>query len=132
VYMSHFDVVNWPDAAGKVCVVQCGEGAIWLLNLDGSVEKKLDAPASVVLGDTYAALVCLNTGQADYLAVLVNHDIWNVAVLYVYDNTGKLVYDEVLPWSAPALAAVKLGSDDTETLMVGSGTTVWKYEVKQR
>jgi hypothetical protein len=130
VYFSHFAVVHWPDSSGALRIIQNGEGVVWIVNLDGSIEKELDAPERARVGQTYATLVLLKSGQPEYLAVLVDYNTWDVAVLYVYDNTGKLVYDEVLPWSAPTVAAVKLGSDDTETLMVGSGSTVWKYEVK--
>jgi hypothetical protein len=130
IYFSHFDVVNWPDSSSTPHIIQNGEGMIWIVNLDGSIAKKLDAPERARVGETFATLVRLNPSQPEYLAVLVDYNIWDVAVLYVYDNTGKLLYDEVFPSSAPALTAAKLGDDDTETLLVGSGATVWMYVMK--
>ncbi|MBV9469547.1 MAG: hypothetical protein JO316_10685 [Abitibacteriaceae bacterium] len=57
----------------------------------------------------------------------MEYEIWQRSVLYLYDPTGTLVYEEVLPEAGAAVKAVALNNASTETLLVGGVNQVWQY-----
>jgi hypothetical protein len=78
------------------------------------------------LWDAYGVPVKLKRNEADYLAVIVEASRDSGAVLYVYDPSKRLVYQEVLP-SGSSIAAIPIGSSGAEQILVGGNGTVWAY-----
>jgi hypothetical protein len=74
--------------------------------------------------------VGLAKGKPKYLAVVAAFISIPRADLYIYDSSGKLVYDEVLDQQAETIAALP-EADGTESLIVGGKSSIWKYTMNE-
>jgi hypothetical protein len=54
---------------------------------------------------------------------------WDRSLLYLYNQSGKLEYHEVLGELCQAIAAVPDGSTGKETLLLGGKSRVLQYSV---
>jgi hypothetical protein len=52
------------------------------------------------------------------------------AILYVYDEKGDLVYQELLPENAETIAVLPATTGANDQLLIGGKNTIWKYSVK--
>jgi len=53
--------------------------------------------------------------------------LWKRSILYVYEPSGGLVYQEVLEGACQAVAAHRFAEGEAETLLVGGENQVWAY-----
>ena len=54
------------------------------------------------------------------------------SVLYVFDQNGALVYQEVLPESCGSILAVSFDDSGSEGLLIGGEQEVWQYTFEQK
>ena len=126
-YFSHFSLCRWPAKSNDFCLLYASEKAIYLLSPDGRVVCNLDAPYSSQSIATIGTAVKLIKGKPDYFAVMATPLMFKRSLLYVYDSTGKLVYQEVMPVQGAALTAGPSGSIGTQALYLGGEGEVLKY-----
>ncbi len=117
----HFTMVNWPNIKESPNILVAEEKKIKVINFQDSTILELDAPGSESFGDINAISVKFDKDAPEYLAVRKNLSS-DLAVLYIYDGAGNLVYqktDEVKMNPRPALAAIPTDTG-AEKLLVGS------------
>jgi hypothetical protein len=127
-YFSGFSVSRWPTSKDREYALFVEGDVIRLLRFDASVAKELPAPNAGMLGTARGGPVVLSAGGRPFFATVVEFRQNSPSVLYVHDDAGRLVYQEVLGDSCPSIAAMRLGGAKTETLLVGGTGTVWQYK----
>ncbi len=130
-YFSYFSLCRWPDARSPQCCLQAAEGKVWLFAFDGSTVAEFTAPSCRQIGYPAGTSVQLQAGQPSHFAVVVNFTQWRRSILYVFDSSKKLVYEEVLAEPCQSVAAIKLGKTGAESLLVGGEGRVLRYDLAQ-
>lgn len=74
-----------------------------------------------------AVFVKLKADAPEYLAVIGSFISIPRSDLYIYDNTGKLVYHELLPENAVTITGSQLTNGKQE-ILVGGKSLIWKYD----
>ncbi len=73
-----------------------------------------------------AVWVGLRKDAPKYLAVVAPFSMLPRSILYIYDQNGNLVYQELLPEAAQTIAVMP-ADDAGEKVIIGGKQTVWKY-----
>jgi len=123
---SEFDIIPWPDGDDSPHILLTEENRIRIVDMQGDTVVQLDAPGCRSFGKVEAVPVILEKDKPASLAVrkILHPDL---AVLYVYDANGTLVFQhtEVTEGSLqPALAAVPADETGVERLLVGHSVDV--------
>jgi hypothetical protein len=126
-YFSHFALCRWPTGEDSTRAVVADKDTIWLFDFRGQTVAQFKAPRSGSANNIHAVTVKLRPDAPEYLAALVEFQIWHRSVLYLFDPSGALVYQEVLPDACGALARVPLENGSGEALLVGGRNRVWQY-----
>ncbi|MEX1229729.1 MAG: hypothetical protein WEB58_05795 [Planctomycetaceae bacterium] len=129
-YLSRFTLAHWPTKTDPQYLLYAQNARIWLYDFDAKTIADFDAPYVGLIGsagETKGTPVTLDAGQPPYFAIVVEFAIWPRAVLSLYDNGSKLVYQEVLEAPCAALAALPNADGEGESLYVGTEGNVWKY-----
>lgn len=115
-----FALIRWPK--DKLNFLLTEEKIVRIVDLEGNVVLQLEAPGCRPYGAVKAITVKFRENEPAYLAIRKSlHP--DIAVLYVYDFSGNLVYQKTdlrKGLFAPALAAVPVKDSKTEKLLVGS------------
>ena len=127
-YFSDFSLCRWPTQMDRQYALFAEDDTIWLLDEDGKAAAKFGAPSAGTLGEARGTVVWLPDKQHTYLAVLVDLHNYDRAILYLYDRAGKLVYQEILPESCAAIAALPLFAT-RHVLLVGGQGRVIEYQM---
>jgi hypothetical protein len=151
VYLWHLSLCARADGQGAPQNLAVREGSLWLIDLDGKNFSKFDAPLSEIKlakprevkmpgdSDSYkvekeevfrakGVWTRLKKDQPKYLAVIASFSVLDRSLFYIYDEQGKLVYQEVLPEDCNAIAILPPENDgDSEELMIGGDKTIWRY-----
>jgi hypothetical protein len=130
-YFSDFSLCRWPTDDDPLRLLVADEGRSWLFDFKGATIKQLEAPNSDRHGTARGTLVSFEKGRPPCLAVLVEFDNWDRAILYVYDGDGAIVYQEIISTACAALAAAPAGASEREVLLVGGRGTVWEYRTAE-
>ncbi|HET6454662.1 MAG TPA: VCBS repeat-containing protein [Armatimonadota bacterium] len=125
-YFSSFSLVRFPANTSQQYLLLAEDNYTWLFDFDARTVRKLPAPDCGDLGDAFGTPVTLVKGKP-HLAILVEYHNWDRSILYVYDPSGKLVYQEVIPEDCAAIAALALDNSGTEALLIGAPGKVLKY-----
>ena len=128
-HITHFSIVDWPDKTSKKVILLSEDKFIWLLDFDGKVIAKYDAPDCRDLGEARGAVIKLTKDQSPYLAVAVEFRHWKRTLLYVYNSTKNLVYQENIPSACASIATLQKQNSREESLLVGCDNTILKYDV---
>lgn len=128
-HITHFSLVDWPDKTGRKVILLSEAKLIWLLDFDGKTIAKYDAPDCRDLGEARGTVVKLTKNQAPYLAVAVEFRHWKRTLLYVYDSSKSLIYQENIPSACASIAALQKQNSSEESLLVGCDNTILKYDV---
>lgn len=129
-YFSSFSLCQWPTKHDRQYALLSEDDTIWLFDYDGKVASQFRAPKCGTLGHAWGTPVKLSNDQLEYLAVIVDFENWKRAILYIYDPAKNLVYQEILPESSAAIAAISLDDSGKESLLIGGEGKVWKYQFK--
>lgn len=125
-YFSQFSLCPWPDRKSPLYPLFSEQNTIWLLDYSGSPRLQLNAPHCGNLGSAVGAPVKLDRSRPHYLAVAVAFRQAARSLLYVYDDQGSLLYQEVLAGQCGAVAALPQ-ADGSEALLVGGEGEVLRY-----
>lgn len=102
-----------------------------LIDVEGVTVKAFKLPEG---GHSYAegAVAYLKgQGEAPYYAfVRTIGSSGRRAALFVFDDSGELVYHEIMPVPYLAIATLRRPGQDRETLLIGEGASVWEYGMK--
>lgn len=99
-------------------------------DFDGKVVAQFNAPKCGTLGHARGIPVKLKTDQPEYFAVIVEFSNWKRSILYVYNQSGALVYQEILTEPCASIAAVSIDNSNVESILVGGVGKVWQYKLK--
>lgn len=150
VYLWHLSLCSRPEGQGPPQDLAVREGSLWLIDLDGKNFSRFDAPLSEITlekprvvpmpgfepltfdkEEIYRARglwIRLKRDQPKYLAVIATFGSLDRSLFYVYDQQGKLIYQEILPDNCNAIVALPPDNDsDTENILVGGEKTIWRY-----
>ena len=151
IYFSHFSLSPSPDKKAPPQILDFDEGRLLLIDFNGKVASRLEAPFSKLLKPTpekfdlpngsepfvidtvsiykpEGVWVMLRKDNEPYFAVIAPFAGLDRSMFYVYDSKGKLVYQEVMPEACDAIAVLKSEDEkDVQSLLVGGKETVWRY-----
>ena len=128
-HITDFSIINWPDRQNKKVILASEDKLIWLLDFEGKTIAKYEAPLCHNLGETRGTLVRLTKNPPAFFAVAVEFRHWNRTILYVYNPTKELVYQEVIPDSCASIAALPDNNSREESLLVGCTNSIFKYGI---
>ncbi len=152
----YFGPVDFIQSKGPKPVPQIldiDEGVLWLVDFSGNVAFKADAPLSSIklkepqqeggltsnpefsfkketeeVYQKYGAWVQLQAGKPPALAVVATFVLLDRSLFYVYDEQGKLLYQEILPEDVNGLAIIPLDEKgQRNAVLVAGENTVWQY-----
>ncbi len=129
-YFSDFSLCKWPSKEDRQYALLSEDDTIWLFDFDGKAVAQFDAPKCGTLGHARGVPIKIKSDQPEYLAVIVEFSNWKRSILYVYNPTGALVYQEVLPEVCGSIAAISLDNSGTDTMLIGGEGKVWQYKVQ--
>jgi hypothetical protein len=126
-----FAVIRWPNSAANPNILLTEDGKIRIVDIKGETVVYLDAPGCRPYGNMKAVTVKFKKEEPEYLAVrkILFPDL---AVLYVYDANGKLVYQKTEVFEGllnPALAAMPVNKTGTEKLLMGASAGTFRVQV---
>lgn len=121
-HSSEFVIISWPDKNSDPHILLTEEKKIRLVDFSGKTVLELDAPGSRPFGKVSAVTVRLAKDKPRYIAVRKKlHP--DLMVLFVYDHTGKLVYQKTEVTKAvphPVLYALPDNDAGVERLLIAS------------
>jgi hypothetical protein len=127
-YFSQFSVCRWPTAEDGPHLLTAGEDVVSVYDFDGTTVATLEAPHAANVGSAArGAAVQLIAGQPPQFAVIVEFQLWNISVLYLYNHEQEMIYQEVISDRCLSLAALPRDKSDVEDLLIGGTGKVWKY-----
>ncbi len=129
-YFSDFSLCKWPTKSDREFALLSENDTIWVFGFDGKVEAQFTAPHCGSLGHARGVPVKIKSNIAEYFAVVVAFERWKKSILYVYNSSGELLYQEILPETCAAISAAALDGSDMETILIGGVGKVWKYKVR--
>lgn len=130
-YFSDFLLCRWPNHDSPMRLIHSEGDMIWILDFDGKEVAKFKAPHCGSLGTARGTLVKFQKDKPEYLAVIVEFSNWKRSVLYIYDESKSLVYQEVIGEICSAIAVLPNSDTETGTLLVGGAGRVRKYVSKE-
>jgi hypothetical protein len=126
-YFSDFSLSIWPAEGSKEYALLAEDDIIWLFDYDGKVMAQMSAPQCGTLGEVRGVWFRPAENIPEHYAVLVAFKNWNRSILYIYNSSKELVYQEILPETCSAIAAIPVSGPDSKVLLVGGQGKVWKY-----
>ena len=126
-YFSKYSLARWPSKSGSAHVLGIDTEKLLLIELDGTVAWQRDAPLAGTSLWPIGTPVRLKAGQPASFAVVALWFPWGRSVLWIYDQSGGLVYHEVIAEACGAIQALPDVDAATDTLLLGCGGTVWQY-----
>jgi len=127
VYFSHFSLCHWPTPASRPLLLTPGMNSLLVFDAAGKLQATFDAPKVGLLAEAIGTPVKLQRNAPEYFAAAVTFMPGDRSLLFLYDANKALVYQEVLPETCAALAAMPLGKTGAEALLVGGEGKVLQY-----
>jgi len=131
-YFSEFSLCRWPTLRDrKYILIYDEDEAIKILDFDGKTKKQFNAPGVVWNRGTWGMPARLKRDSPEYFAVIVQlRERWHRSILYVYDSTGSLVFQEIIAETCESVAVLPSDKPGEEILLVGGEGKVWQYKVQ--
>lgn len=127
-YVSFFSLAKWPNNKDREYILLSRNNRIWLLDFNGSIIARLDAPKAGTLGHARGIPVKFKSDQPDYFAVIVEFSLWDRSILYIYNLNKQIVYQEIIPKACASITAKSYDNSDLQTLLIGCKGKIWQYE----
>ena len=128
IYCSHFSVCRWPDAKSSPKLLLARKGQVLLADLVGRRSPSSSFPRRQKSPDEiHGTAVRLQSGEPEFLAVIVDYRLPHASVLSVLSSDQKLVYQEVIADDCCSILALPRKDSQREDLLVGSTGTIWRY-----
>ena len=100
-----------------------------LFDFDGKMMKQFKAPESVWVMGAWGMPVRLKPDEPEYFSVLVElRRGWHRSILYVYDATGLLVFQEIIAETCKSIATFPSDKPRGEIILIGGEGKVWEYK----
>lgn len=131
-YISNFSLCKWPSKKSREYALLSENDTIWLFDFDGKVAAQFKAPKCGTLGHARGLPVKIKSNESEYFAVVVEFNIWDKSIIYVYNPAGTLVYQEILPETCASITAISLYKSKTETILVGGAGKILQYEIQHK
>ncbi|MCW5824210.1 MAG: hypothetical protein KIT34_15505 [Cyanobacteria bacterium TGS_CYA1] len=130
-YAAHFSICRFPRNATEDSIIECQKGFFWIMNTNGELLLKLEAPSTTDNSKVKCVNLKLKDSQDDYLAILAfsHHYSANQSILLIYDSKGKLVFQEIIHEDCSAIEAIHSLNDENEYLLVGGKDRVIKFSL---
>lgn len=129
-YFSHFSICHWPTHASNQYALQSDKDAIWVIDFTGNSVARLDAPNCGKLGSAKGLPISFKKGKSEYFAVLASFEHWQASVLYIYDSSKKVIYEEIMPGLFSSIASLPATGSHPGSLLVGGDNKILKYSIK--
>lgn len=142
-----FELTQWPPSAPSTRLLMVHKrdatgqnaqdsdhDAFTMLDPDGTIVAQLDAPEAAADGDNVRAHgtpVRLAADAELFFAVVCPYWHWRRTMLYLFDSSNRLVYQELLKGKYTSLEAVTLKPGHAQTLLVGGPGRVLKYALEE-
>ena len=131
-YVSAFALVRWGMEAHpthllfapRPVTTHPGNPQFRVLDGNGEPVADFDAPLSDLLRTVSGSSISFKKGAATF-AALQGDRAKQRALLYLFDERGQMVYQEILAEACRGIAA--LPGETGETLLVGCNNKVWEY-----
>lgn len=101
-YLRKFSKTKWFGLEGNDQILAIQTGKILVIDPLGKTLASWNAPLAGSSGEPVGTPVKLS-GEKDYYACLVTFDDWNRSILYMYEEDGTLVYQEIFGSGAGCL-----------------------------
>ena len=128
-YFAHFSLIRWPDTTGPERLLLVEDNTVWIFDAAANVLAKFPAPDSGSYGKGRGALITLNNGKRA-LATIVDYENWHRSIIYLYDLSEKILYQEILPESCPSIAVLPSGEVEQKRLVIGCESKVIEYRIQ--
>ncbi len=125
-YIADFSLCKNPAQEAQTWVLFAQDEMLCTVDVKQKTVKQYDAPYASYLSQAKGVFFDIETSSG-YLAVVVNFENWGKAILYIYSPQGELTYQEILPDSSCAIAALRLDSSTEDAVLVGGNGKVWRY-----
>ncbi|MFQ5839339.1 MAG: FG-GAP repeat domain-containing protein [Candidatus Methylomirabilales bacterium] len=131
VYIDQITLCAWPHEDSPMRFLWSRDKKFYLVNASGKIDKAFDAPWGVG-HNARCAPVRFEKGRELYFAVVaLVRASWKRSLLYIYDPTGRLIYQEVIPTRMATLTAMPSTTGKGASLFVGGEGVVWEYSLSQ-
>ena len=146
-YFGNYSLLQMPSSNETVLLVVY-DGKLMLMDLKGQTIWQTEAPLSQ-FDDTVHKMpdgtelrgtsvykakgvwIKLSASESKYLAVITNFAAIDRSVLDIFDRSGTLIYQEILPEECDSLATLPVNDQrHPEELLVAGEETVWKYSMR--
>jgi hypothetical protein len=126
-----FSLLRWPAANSEPSLLGVvGPDRLQIVEFSGRTVAQFTLPDSGT-ADAVGAPVRFGSDGNVFLAVVRTiKATWRRSAFYVFDGHSKLIYHEILPASAIGLAVLPADSSGKEALLIGSGSSVWRYGMR--
>ena len=129
--LGFFSLIRWPEPDSPPRLLGIDDDTVQVVDPcvepDGEVLAEFELPDGG-FAEPAGTLVRLAAGAPRFLAVSRTiRATWHRSALYVYDSERRLVYHEVFPHPHLGIVAVPSAAGGAEDLLVGVGTTLWRY-----
>ena len=134
-YVSNFTLVRWGQEQRAVHLLipptrstsgfSSGKAQFRVLDSEGRQVAQLDAPLGDLLVSIAGTSVAFKRGLSSF-AVLQDFKPMQRSLLFLYDEAGRLVYQETIADACRGISAFP--HDTGDTLLVGCKDKVWEYK----
>ncbi|HMP89293.1 MAG TPA: RDD family protein [Kiritimatiellia bacterium] len=124
MYISQFAITRWPDRDGLPHVITAENNVLKVMNFNGKVSQTLQAPDISSFGKLYCTPLQLRADKRGF-ATIQHLEQWQMSVLFIHDQTGNMIYQEVLAEPCQAIATMR--SEDRDVLLVGGDGKLYTY-----
>lgn len=125
-HVANFALTRWGNEAKADKIVIPDDEKIHIYRATGTKIATQDAPGLSRFANIHGTPLKISASSTYYASVL-DYSIWDRAALIIHDETGRVVYQEVM--ADTCVAAAPLPGAKGETLLVGCAGKVWEYSL---
>lgn len=131
VDLGFFSLIHWPEPDSPPRMLGIDDATVKIVDPcvepDGELLAEYELPDGG-FAEPVGTVVQLAAGAPRFLAVVRTiRATWHRSALYVFDSERRLVYHEIFGYPHVGIAAVPSAAAGAEDLLVGVGSTLWRY-----
>jgi hypothetical protein len=130
-FCTHFTLCHWPNNTSPLYVLCSSVEKLWIMDFYGKAVTTLSAPDCPGMGTALGVPCQLKAGEPGYFAAVIYlKGLMNGSVIYIFDPSGKVVYQETVSEPLESIAALPSANGGAETLLIGGENRIWKYSLQ--